>query len=99
MDELVAATIGGGSTWHNFFENLMTCNLSIACWRCRPISRQRCSSRRATAQLCAPRFPPAALRATVAAFAMVSVQAVLRVVLALCRPGGRCADVAAGEFI
>ena len=77
MDELFAATAGAGGTWRNFFENPTTVQFDhrvLALSTYLATALLFASSRRAA--VCAA-LPPAALRATAAAFAMVNVQAAL----------------------
>ena len=77
MDELFAATVGGGSAWRNFFENPTTVQFDhrlLALSTYLATALLFASSRRAAMRAV---LPPAALRATMAAFAMVNVQAVL----------------------
>jgi cytochrome c oxidase assembly protein subunit 15 len=77
MDELFAATAGGGSMWRNFFENPTTVQFDhrvLAMSTYLATALLFASSRRAAVRAA---LPPAALRATTAAFAMVNVQAAL----------------------
>ena len=77
MDELFAATPVGGSTWHNFFEKPTKMQFDhrvLAMLTYLATALLFASSRRAAVRMA---LPPAVLRATTAAFAMVNVQAAL----------------------
>ena len=73
MDELFAATAGEGSTWRKFFENPTTAQYDhhvLAMSTDLAMAQLFASSRRAAVRAA---LPPAALRTTTAAFAMVNV--------------------------
>ena len=77
MDELFTATAGEGSTWRKFFENPTTAQYDrrvLAMSTYLAMAQLFALSRHAAVR---EALPPAALRATTAAFAMVNVQAAL----------------------